>query len=81
MKGNPFCPVYTIEGPTIMKFFENTNVGLHYYPCAEENSMPLKRGSSQKVVSENIRIEKGAGKPQRQAVAISLNQAEKSRKR
>lgn len=41
--------------------------------------MPLKRGSSQRVVSQNIRTEKAAGKPQKQAVAIALNTARKSK--
>jgi hypothetical protein len=40
--------------------------------------MPLKKGTSQKVVSENIRTEMHAGKPQRQAVAIAMNTARKS---
>ena len=35
--------------------------------------MPLKKGSSNKVVQENIRREMGAGKPQNQAVAIALS--------
>lgn len=34
--------------------------------------MPLKRGKSKKVVSENIRREMHAGKKQSQAVAIAL---------
>lgn len=40
--------------------------------------MPLKPGSSQKVISQNIRTEIAAGRPQKQAVAIALNTARKS---
>lgn len=42
--------------------------------------MPLVKGSSKEAVSENIKIEKNAGKPQKQAVAIALNVAGKSNK-
>lgn len=35
--------------------------------------MPLVESPSKKAVSKNIEIEKAAGKPQKQAVAIALN--------
>jgi hypothetical protein len=40
--------------------------------------MPLKSGSSDQDVSANIRTERAAGKPEKQAVAIALKKAGKS---
>ena len=40
--------------------------------------MPLAKGKSKETVSKNIKTEMKHGKPQKQAVAIALNQARKS---
>lgn len=42
--------------------------------------MPLKPGSSKKVISDNIKTEMAAGKPQKQAIAIAMDKAGKSSK-
>lgn len=40
--------------------------------------MPLSMGKGRKAISENIKTEIKAGRPQKQAVAIALNVARKS---
>ena len=40
--------------------------------------MPLVKGKSKQAISSNIKIEKAAGKPQKQAVAIALSEARES---
>jgi hypothetical protein len=42
--------------------------------------MPLKKGTSKKVIAENIKREIAAGKPARQAAAIAYSYAGKSKK-
>jgi hypothetical protein len=43
--------------------------------------MPLQQGSSRAAISSNIRTEKAAGRPQRQAVAIALSEADRAKRR
>ena len=40
--------------------------------------MPLVKSKSKKAISKNIKTEIEEGKPQKQAVAIALNEARKS---
>lgn len=41
--------------------------------------MPLKKGTGKKTISQNIRTEIRAGRPQKQAIAIAMRKAGKSR--
>jgi len=43
--------------------------------------MPLKKGSRPTIVSENIRELRHSGYPQKQAVAIAMDKAGKSKKK
>lgn len=43
--------------------------------------MPLVKGKSKKAISQNIKTEMAHGKPQKQAIAIALSVAGKSRKK
>lgn len=43
--------------------------------------MPLKKGKSKATISQNISTERNAGKPEKQAIAIAMSEAGKSRKK
>jgi hypothetical protein len=42
--------------------------------------MPLTKGSSKRVISENIATERKSGRPEKQAIAIAFSEAGKSNK-
>ena len=42
--------------------------------------MPLKKGKSKKVISDNIKTEMKAGRPKRQAIAVAMSKAGKKKK-
>lgn len=43
--------------------------------------MPLKKGSSRKVIAANIKTEEAAGRSHKQAVAIALSEANRTKKK
>jgi hypothetical protein len=43
--------------------------------------MPLKKGSSKEAISSNIKTERAAGRPEKQAIAIAMSEAGKSKKK
>ncbi len=43
--------------------------------------MPLRKGKSRKAISQNIRTLRKEGRPHKQAIAIAISKAGKSRKK
>jgi hypothetical protein len=43
--------------------------------------MPLKKGKSKKVISENIRELRHSGRPEKQSIAIAFSEARRGKKK
>lgn len=43
--------------------------------------MPLRKGSSRRVISQNIKTEINSGRPHKQAIAIAMSKAGKKKKK
>jgi hypothetical protein len=61
--------------------FQNKYQSLFDAPPRPEDVMPLKHSASKKAVSQNIKAEVAAGKPQKQAVAIALSEQREAKKK
>jgi hypothetical protein len=59
---------------------EEAEAGTLVERTLEEMMMPLVKGKSKAAISQNIRTEVKAGRPQRQAVAIALSTARGGKK-
>jgi len=57
------------------------SVCLHSEGFLKEKIMPLKSGKSKATISSNIKTEMHEGKPQKQAIAIAMSKAGKSKKK
>jgi hypothetical protein len=53
---------------------------LNHFKTARSIEMPLKKGKSKKIISENIAELQRSGRPQKQAVAIAYSEAGEKKK-